>query len=133
MPLANYAPAFFEIGAGVVAAINPLNASNPVITATNAAKRGGVIALYANGLGPVENQPASGDAASLTVLSKTTALPVVTIGGQPAQVAFSGLTPGLPGLYQINVTVPTNIGTGNQPVTLAIGGATAKASGITVQ
>ena len=133
VPLANYAPAFFEIGAGVVAAINPLNASNPVITATNAAKRGGVIALYANGLGPVENQPASGDAASLTVLSKTTALPVVTIGGQPAQVAFSGLTPGLPGLYQINVTVPTNIGTGNQPVTLAIGGATAKASGITVQ
>ena len=57
----------------------------------------------------------------------------MTIGGQPAQVAFSGLTPGLPGLYQINVTVPTNIGTGNQPVTLAIGGATAKASGITVQ
>ncbi len=133
VPIANYAPAFFEIGAGVVAAIDPLNASNPIITSTNAAKRGKIISLYCNGLGPVSNQPASGDPASTAVLAQTTTLPVVTIGGQPAAVAFSGLTPGLPGLYQINVTVPAGIGTGNQPVTLSIGGATAKASGITVQ
>ncbi|MES1260917.1 MAG: S8 family serine peptidase [Acidobacteriota bacterium] len=133
VPLANYAPAFFEIAPGVVAAINPLNPSNPVITASNAARRGTVISLYANGLGPVGNQPASGDVASLTVLSPTPALPAVTIGGQAAQVSFSGLTPGLPGLYQINVTVPPNIGTGNQPVTLSIGGATARTSFITVQ
>jgi uncharacterized protein (TIGR03437 family) len=133
VPLAGYAPAFFEIAPGVVAAIDPLNPSNPVITASNAAKRGAVISLYANGLGPVGNQPASGDTASLTVLARTTAVPAVTIGGQPAQVAFTGLTPGLPGLYQINVTVPSNIAAGSQPVTLDIGGATAKASSITVQ
>jgi minor extracellular serine protease Vpr len=133
VPIANYAPAFFEIAAGVVAAIDPSNAANPVITATNPAKRGSVISLYANGLGPVSNQPASGDAASLTVLAQTPNLPTVTIGGQQASVAFSGLTPGLPGLYQVNVTVPANISAGSQPVSLTIGGATTKASSITVQ
>jgi minor extracellular serine protease Vpr len=135
VPIANFAPAFFEnpIGSGVVAAIDPLNAANPVITATNPARRGSVIALYANGLGPVNNQPSSGETASLTVLAQTPTLPTVTIGGQPARVAFSGLTPGLPGLYQINVTVPDGIGTGTQPLTLSIGGATAKASSISVK
>jgi uncharacterized protein (TIGR03437 family) len=135
VPLANYVPAFFEnpIGSGVVAAIDPLNTANPIITASNPAKRGSVIALYANGLGPVSNQPASGETASATALSQTPALPTVTIGGQPAQVAFSGLTPGLPGLYQINVTVPSGIAAGTQPLTLSIGGASAKVSSIPVK
>jgi minor extracellular serine protease Vpr len=133
VPIANYAPGFFEIAPGLVAAIDPLNAANPVITAINAAKRGKLIALFANGLGAVSNQPESGDAASLSVLAQTTTPPTVTIGGQPAIVAFSGLTPGLPGLYQINVTVPNNIGAGTQPVTLTIGGAAAKSSAISVQ
>ncbi|PYT30196.1 MAG: hypothetical protein DMG58_14870 [Acidobacteria bacterium] len=30
------------------------------------------------------------------------------IGGQPAQVKFSGLTPGAIGLYQLNVRIPQN-------------------------
>jgi minor extracellular serine protease Vpr len=135
VPIADAAPAFFEnpIGSGMVAAIDPLNIANPVITTANPAKRGSVIALYANGLGPVSNQPASGDAASLNVLAQTPSLPVVTIGGQPAQVAFSGLTPGLPGLYQINVTVPANIAAGSQPVSLTIGGGSTKTSSIPVK
>ena len=133
--LANYAPAFFEypLGSGVVAAIDPLNTANPVITGTNPVKRGSVIALFANGLGPVNNQPLSGDTASLTVLEQTTAVPVVTIGGQAAVVSFSGLTPGLPGLYQINVTVPAGISVGSQPVLLTIGGATTRVSSVTVR
>lgn len=127
VPLADAAPAFFEnpIGSGVVAAIDPLNYFSPVITVKEPATRGSVVALYANGLGLVGNTPASGEAASLTTLSQTVATPVVNIGGQNAQVLFSGLTPGLPGLYQINVTVPSNIPAGSQPVTLTIGGAIA--------
>ena len=52
----------------------------------------------------------------------------VLLAGQDAPVAFSGLTPGLPGLYQINVTVPAGVAAGSLPVTLKLGGVTASAT-----
>jgi adhesin/invasin len=48
------------------------------------------------------------------------------IGGQQAQISFWGLAPGYPGLYQINATVPAGL-TGNQQVTVSIGGQTSPA------
>src|SRR3984957_7579922 len=130
LPLANFAPAFFEISTGVVAA---LDTNYKTIGTSNPAVRGETIALYANGLGPVTNTPASGDPASSTALSRTTQIPTVTIGGAAAPVSFSGLAPGFAGLYQINVTVPSIIGAGQQPIVVSIGGQASKASGITVQ
>src|SRR5579872_3284382 len=129
VPLQNYTPALFETSTGVAAA---LDQNNHVIGSSNPVARGQVAQLYVNGLGPVTNTPASGNPATST-LSTTTAQPVVTIGGQNAAVSFSGLAPGFPGLYQINVTVPSSVSTGNQPITVAIGGQTSKASGIFVQ
>jgi uncharacterized protein (TIGR03437 family) len=130
LPLSNFAPAFFEAASGVVAA---LDSNYEAIGASNPAVRGKNIALFANGLGPVSNTPPSGDPASATLLSQTTSTPVVTIGGIPAFVSFSGLAPGFAGLYQINVTVPTTIVAGTQPIAVSIGGQTSKASGITVR
>ncbi len=131
LPLADYAPAFFEGSPGSVAA---LDVNGRVITASSPIKRGDVVELFANGLGPVTNQPASGDPApGPPSLAETKSRPVVAIGGQDATVLFSGLAPGFAGLYQVNVIVPPGIGAGNQPVTLSIGGKTAKASGIQVQ
>jgi len=130
IPLQNFAPAFFEVSTGVAAA---LDQNYKTIGASNPAVRGQPIALYANALGPVTNTPASGDPASSTLLSQTTSTPTVTIGGVSAPVSFSGLAPGFAGLYQINVTVPTTIGAGTQPIIVSIGGQTSKASSITVQ
>jgi len=130
LPLQNFAPAFFEVSAGSVAA---LDSNYQTIGASNPAVRGQSIALYANGLGPVANTPASGDPASLTALSQTPSIPVVTIGGVAAPVSFSGLTPGLAGLYQINVTVPSTISAGTQQIIVSIGGQTSKPSGIVVR
>jgi minor extracellular serine protease Vpr len=129
LPLQNYAPAFFEISTNAVAA---LDGNFKTISPSNPAVRGQSIALFANGLGPVSNTPPSGDPASATTLSSTQP-PTVTIGGVAAPVSFSGLAPGFAGLYQINVTVPSTIGAGQQPVVVSIGGQTSKASGITVQ
>jgi uncharacterized protein (TIGR03437 family) len=43
-------------------------------------------------------------------------------------VSFSGLTPGLVGLYQVNATVPSGLTAGNQPITISIGGKTSPSS-----
>jgi minor extracellular serine protease Vpr len=131
VPLSDYAPAFFEIAPGVVAA---LDVNNKVVGAENPVPRGQAVQLFANGLGPVSNQPASGDPApSSPPFAETTLPPVVMIGGQEAPVSFSGLAPGFAGLYQINVTVPSSLTPGAHPITVAIGGQTSKASGISVQ
>lgn len=130
MPVSNYAPAFFETSAGNAAA---LDAQYQVVTPSHAAVRGQNIAVYLNGLGPVNNQPASGFPAALNNTQTTTQTPTVMIGGQSAQVLYSGLAPGYVGLYQVNVTVPSNIPAGAQSLTVLIGGVTSKASGITVQ
>jgi minor extracellular serine protease Vpr len=128
--LSDYSPAFFEGTPGVVAA---LDATSRLITAANPARGGQTVELFANGLGPVTNQPASGDPAPSSVLAETKTLPTITIGGQTAAVAFSGLAPGFPGLYQVNVVVPPGLSPGVQPIDIAIGGRTSKASGIAVQ
>jgi uncharacterized protein (TIGR03437 family) len=129
VPLADYAPALFEGGGSVAAR----DANNVQILPGHPAVRGQAISLYANGLGPVTNQPVSGDAAPSSPLAETKSRPVVTIGGQPAAVSFSGLAPTFPGLYQINVTVPSNVTPGNAAVTVAIAGKTSPAGTLPVQ
>jgi uncharacterized protein (TIGR03437 family) len=124
VPVASYAPTFFH------AAVDGLDyPGNNVITSANPVARGGVAQLYAHGLGPVNNQPASGSYV-MDASATTTTTPVVKIGGQQAQVLFSGLAPGFPGEYQINVIVPPSnlIGAGNQPISISIGGVTSAAS-----
>jgi uncharacterized protein (TIGR03437 family) len=128
VPIASYAPALFG-GASLAAATNVTG----VIGSSNPALRGQHITLYANGLGPVTNQPASGDPAPLSPLCLTTPTQAtVMIGNQPAQVVFSGLTPTAIGLYQIDVYVPTGLTPGMQPVTVSIGGQTSPVSNIPV-
>ena len=39
-------------------------------------------------------------------LYRTRTLPLVSIGGIPAEVLYSGLAPGLTGVWQINVRIP---------------------------
>ena len=89
--------------------------------------------LYANGLGPVDNQPPTGEPASASPLSHALTLPTVTIAGQAATVQFSGLAPGFPGLYQVNVEVPAGVPSGVQPVVLKINGVTSPAANLPVQ
>lgn len=113
LPLTAHAPAFF----------------GEALTA----KAGQFVELYANGLGPVTNQPESGDPAMPAPLSKTTSAAVVEIGGIDAPVSFSGLAPGYAGLYQVNAMVPATLAPGTYPMTISIGGQTSRAANIVVQ
>jgi uncharacterized protein (TIGR03437 family) len=127
VPLTQYAPAFFESGDLVVAQDFP---SFNVITRQQPARRGGTVILYVNGLGPVVDTPASGEQSALTA---TRATPTVTVGGRPARVEFSGLTPGAIGLYQINATLAADTPTGDQQIIVTIGGASSKGLVLPVQ
>ena len=116
VPLGTYSPGVFAT----------TDANGVVISQANPAKRGATIIVYANGLGPVDQPIVSGDPTPSTLpLVNTKAAPTVSIGGATAPVAFSGLTPGSVGLYQLNVVVPASAPTGTQQMSIAIGGVNA--------
>ena len=53
--------------------------------------------------------------------------------GQTANVDFAGLTPTGIGYYQLNVQVPHNAPSGNQPVVLTVDGVPAKTVTLMIQ
>lgn len=126
LPLSDYAPAVFESPIGSGFAVAQIAENFELITQQNPAPRGALIVLYANGLGPVDNTPPSGEQTPLDGLATCLTTPEVTIGGKPAQVEFAGLTPTGIGYYQINVRVPDNIEPGVQPVIVSVNGVPAK-------
>jgi uncharacterized protein (TIGR03437 family) len=122
--IAPFSPAIFSSssqgsGQGAI-----LDTSQQLIDASNPATAGvSAIEIFATGLGAVTNQPASGAASPSSPLANTTSTPTVTVGGITASVLFSGLAPGLTGVYQVNVVVPGGVTPGNvAPVVISIGG-----------
>lgn len=136
VPLARSTPGVFTSLNG--AAI--LDENNSLISAANPAKRGPshAIQIFMNGLGPVNAQPPTGEPTPYPAqtgdgLVRTLDTPTVSIGGVPATVFFSGLTPLSVGLYQIDASLPANTPTGSQNLLVSIGGATSIATRISVQ
>jgi uncharacterized protein (TIGR03437 family) len=83
------------------------------------ARKGDVVEIYCTGLGRLTDPPAPGQPAPLV---RTVEMPQVTIGGAIADVLYSGLTPGLVGVYQVNARVPDQSATRAEvPVTIRIG------------
>jgi len=104
-----------------------------LVDPSNPAAAGSPVVIYCTGLGPVTNQPSTGSPAPMNPLAETTIKPTVVIGGAPASVQFSGLAPGLVGVYQVNAVVPSGSATGDTvPVTISIGGITSNAVTIAV-
>jgi uncharacterized protein (TIGR03437 family) len=105
----------------------------PAHPATPAAA-GDILAIFCTGLGAVNPAVPDGAGAPASPPAATVATPSVSIGGRPAKVPFSGLSPGFVGLYQIDVIVPDGITPGNQvPVVLSIAGQTGPAATIAVK
>jgi uncharacterized protein (TIGR03118 family) len=132
IPVAASAPGLFtsaESGSGEIVA---LNQDGTVNGTSNAAARGTVATFFATGDG-VED-PASADGVVNGDIIHAPVLPVsVTIGGQAAQVVFSGSAPGLlAGVLQVEVVIPTAASTGAVPVVLTIGAASTSAQTATI-
>jgi uncharacterized protein (TIGR03437 family) len=101
------APAFFVFGSGPYVAATHADGTYIGPTSllpglTTPAKPGEVVVLYTNGFGPTVPPVVAGSSQQSGILSPP---PVVDIGGTPAVIQFAGLIS--PGLYQLNVVVPT--------------------------
>jgi uncharacterized protein (TIGR03437 family) len=84
------------------------------------------LAFLATGLGPVDGAPiATGDIVRDGQVHRTTTTPTVLVGGVPAQVVFSGMTPQFVGVYQVNIIIQPGTPTGNAvPLQIQMGGVT---------
>ncbi|MBI4873850.1 MAG: S8 family serine peptidase [Acidobacteria bacterium] len=134
VPLNDYSPAFFEYtepssGRLLAAA---LDANYQLVGSANAARRGQVVQLYVNGLGPVDNPPPSGEPSPANPLARTKTTPAVTVGGRDAAVEFSGLAPYFVGLYQVNVTIPSDAPAGLQTLVISSNGIVSKTASLPI-
>jgi len=115
---------------GIFAAAQP--DGTPVVS--KPAKPGDVIVVFANGLGPVNNRPATGAVSPATPPFATCQQnPSVTIDGIDAPVQFAGLAPGFIGAYQLNVTVPPGVRSGTAPLVVTAAGIPSPSFGLAIQ
>lgn len=106
-------------GTGQARAINQDGSKNgPAAPAA----RGSVLSLWVSGLGPVDPPIPTGAIAPASPLSRATLDVTATIGYQPARVTYAGAAPGLVGVYQVNVVVPTGTVSGSNRLVLTAGG-----------
>ncbi|HTC89346.1 MAG TPA: putative Ig domain-containing protein [Bryobacteraceae bacterium] len=96
-----------------------------LVSSSNPAKPGEYLVMYLVGMGATDPSVASGLQTPSSPLASVTNEPTVTVGSQPATVAFAGLTPGFVGLYQINFQVPASASSGEIEVDVSQNGVSA--------
>jgi uncharacterized protein (TIGR03437 family) len=137
VPKQQFAPAFFTIDGGAYVAASHANTYTLVGKAnllpgvvTQPAAPGEIIQMYGTGFGPTD--PALPTAQLVTTPAVLANTPQVTIGGVTASVGYAGLVEA--GLYQLNVTVPANLPSGDALVVATVGGVQTQAKvSITIQ
>ena len=110
VPMDVASPAFFTApgtGRGQIAAFNQDGSLN---SSENQLPRGQVIQMYATGAGMIPNAPPDGAPAEGLVLTPDKPRVFVNLEEVPPDdVQYSGLAPGLPGVWQINVRVSERV------------------------
>jgi uncharacterized protein (TIGR03437 family) len=101
-------------------------------TAENPASNGSMVVAYLTGSGALDFPVQTGRVAGADPLSRPRAIVTATVNGQPAEVAFAGLTPSFVGLMQVNLRVPT-LTPGTYPLVITVGGEKSNAAMITVK
>jgi len=110
IPMAPASPGLFTMnasGSGQVAAVNQDGSINGP---SHPAPWNSIVSFYGTGSGLVANEPADGVAPAGALSTSTS--PQVVVGDQyvPAgNVTYSGLAPGLVGVWQLNVKIPNTV------------------------
>ena len=129
VPVSAAGPGLFSEGGGRVLAQNSDYSLN---FAHSPEKAGSTITTYVNGAGPIISPVGDGSMTPMAPPIYSIAQLGVKIGSQNAQVAFAGLAPGMVGLLQLNIVVPSDLATGDYPLSVSINGETSNSGVITL-
>jgi uncharacterized protein (TIGR03437 family) len=99
---------------GLGYAIAQHSADFSLITSSSPAQIGETIITYLTGLGQVNPTITDGSPGGSNPPNDATNSIVAVIDGVQATVGYAGLVPTLIGLYQMNITVPSGVGLGNE-------------------
>jgi uncharacterized protein (TIGR03437 family) len=113
------APGVFTNPAGGLGNAAALHADYSLVTTSHPAVVGETISVYVTGLGDVFPSVPDGTAGPSSPLSTATSMIGVLIDGVAATTSYVGLAPGLAGLYQINVTIPSGITAGSAAIDIS--------------
>lgn len=132
VPVADISPAIFtssQKGTGQGAILNSDSSYN---SADNPAPRGSMISIYATGTGVWDDTVQDGSISLLARLFTTQPISV-TIGGKPTKLQYAGAAPyQTMGMLQVNAFVPSDVGSGAQPIVLTVGTTDNAQQGVTV-
>jgi uncharacterized protein (TIGR03437 family) len=80
---------------------------------------GETLTLYLSGLGATDITVPTGAPSPSNPPANVVDTPTLTLNGTEIPIGFAGLTPGLVGLYQINVQLPAGLADGNYDVAVS--------------
>jgi uncharacterized protein (TIGR03437 family) len=122
LAMTSVSPGLFTLNATGSGQLAALNEDNSVNSPANPLTRGHILQIFGTGQGLVSNPPVDGVPA--TGGSVTTLPPQVLIGSinaSPSDIVYSGLAPGLIGVWQVNVRISTTITAGAAvPITVSL-------------
>lgn len=108
--LADFSPALFLLDPETILATH---ADGRVVTADAPARPGGIVILYATGLGDTRPRIAAGQIPTRAAVLENLANFQVLLGGvtvDRTNILYAGAAPGFAGLYQINLRLPDQLG-----------------------
>jgi uncharacterized protein (TIGR03437 family) len=106
-------PGVFTEPAGGVGDAAALHQDFSLVSSSSPAQIGETVAVFVTGLGSVVGNVSDGAAGPTSPLANTSNQITATVGGVAATVTYAGLAPGLAGLYQVNVTIPSGVSSGD--------------------
>jgi uncharacterized protein (TIGR03437 family) len=112
-------PALFTVDSSGNGQIAALNQDGTVNNGAHPAKAGSFVTLFGTGQGVVSGMPPDGHPTPTKGLLSASSAVKVFINSDfvpQGDIEFSGLAPGLVGVWQINVKVPANVPPGDVPV-----------------
>jgi uncharacterized protein (TIGR03437 family) len=113
------APGVFTVSQNGLGGGKIVHSDFSLVTSDNPAKVGDTVSVFLTGLGAVTPAIPDGSAGPTDTFSLAASTITAYVGGIAAKVGYAGLAPGSAGMYQVNLTIPTGVTTGNSALDIS--------------